>query len=36
MSGRKKSAAGKMLFGSVTQSVLLESTRPVTVLLDES
>jgi len=25
-----------MLFGSVTQSVLLESTRPVTVLLDES
>lgn len=35
MSGRKKSAAGKMLFGSVTQSVLLKSTRPVTVLLDE-
>ncbi|MEF8778892.1 MAG: universal stress protein [Natronomonas sp.] len=34
MSGRKRSAVGKALFGSVTQSVLLQSEIPVTVVMD--
>lgn len=33
MCGRKMGPAGKLVFGSVTQSVLRESNRPVTLLV---
>ena len=32
MSGRKRSPAGKAIFGSVTQSVILDGDRPVLVV----
>jgi nucleotide-binding universal stress UspA family protein len=32
MAGRKQTPAGKFLFGSVTQSVLLDSEIPVTII----
>ncbi|GAB6878597.1 hypothetical protein JCM17823_08710 [Halorubrum gandharaense] len=31
LGGRKRSAAGKLLFGSVSQSLLQETDRPVTI-----
>jgi nucleotide-binding universal stress UspA family protein len=31
LGGRKRSPAGKALFGSVTQGVILDTDRPVTV-----
>lgn len=35
MGNRKRSPAGKALFGSVTQSVLLDTDRPVTVVSED-
>lgn len=35
MCSRRQSPTGKALFGSVTQSVMLESQRPIVLLMDE-
>lgn len=35
MGGRKRTAVGKAIFGSVTQSILLEADRPVVTVMED-